>query len=111
MVYLWAPGQDGTPIGPEPSRTEPLLCDGGTDGELALSEGALWLYGEGTAELELEAPAPMQVTAFADGSALEPATVSGRATVTATLPERGWHAFVLRGAPGLRLVRAGFTEP
>jgi hypothetical protein len=55
----------------------------------------------------------MQVTAFADGSALEPTTVSGsgRATVTASLPERGWHAFVLRGAPGLRLVRAGFVEP
>ena len=52
----------------------------------------------------------MQVTAFADGSALEPTTVSGRGTVTASLPERGWHAFVVRGAPGLRLVRAGFTE-
>ena len=112
VVYLWAPGRDGAPIGPEPSRTEPLLCDGwADDGELELSEGALWLYGEGTAEFELEAPAPMQVTAFADGSALEPTTVSGGATVTASLPERGWHAFVLRGAPGLRLVRAGFVEP
>ena len=110
VVYLWAPGRDGAPIGPEPSRTEPLLCDGWADGELELSEGALWLYGEGTAELELEALAPMQVTAFADGSALEPTTVSGRGTVTASLPERGWHAFVVRGAPGLRLVRAGFTE-
>ena len=60
VVYLWAPGRDGAPLGPEPSRTEPLLCDGWADGELELSEGALWLYGEGTAELELEASAPMR---------------------------------------------------
>jgi hypothetical protein len=94
---------------PEPARAS-ALCDGWADGELELSEGALWLYGEGTAELELEAPAaPMQVTAFADGRALEPASVSGRTTLTAGLPEQGWRTFVLRGAPGLRLV--GQTSP
>jgi len=61
------------------------------------------------AELELGAAAPTEVTVFADGRALEPELVDGPATVSVELAEQGWHAFVVRGAPGLRLARAGFA--
>ena len=108
-VFLWAEGPGSAPLPDEPSRAEPVLCDGWVDGELELGEGALWLYGEGTAELELDAAAPTEVTVFADGRALAPELVDGRATVSVELSEQGWHAFVVRGAPGLRLDRAGFA--
>jgi hypothetical protein len=109
-VFLWAEGPDaGPPPGEEPDRGEPLLCDAWEGDELTLDEGALWLYGSGLAELELEAPAPMMVSVYANARALEPELVSGRTTISVELPERGWHPFVVRGAPGLRLVSAGFA--
>jgi len=85
----------------------PLLCDGWDEArELELSEGALWLYGSGRAELELEAKEPTRVRVFADGRPLAPELVRDSATVDVDLPDEGWHAFVVHGAPGLRLVRA-----
>jgi len=92
----------------QPFVFEPLLCDGWEDRELELDEGALWLYGNGRAELELAAAVPTLVRVFADGRPLEPVLTTGRETVTvgADLAEGGWHAFVVRAAPGLRLVRA-----
>jgi hypothetical protein len=108
-VVLWEEGRDATsPPGREPDRDVPLLCDAWVEGELTLSEGALWLYGSGRAELELEAPAPTMVSVYADARAVEPELVGDRTTIGVELPNRGWHAFVVRGAPGLRLVRAGF---
>ena len=109
-VVLWEEGRDAaSPPGREPDRDEPLLCDGWVDGELELPEGALWLYGSGRAELELEAPAPTRVSVFADGRVLEPELVGDRTTISVELPSQGWHSFVVRGAPGLQLVRAGFA--
>jgi hypothetical protein len=111
VIYLWTEGPGGAPppaAVTEPSRDEPMLCDGWEDGVLELDEGALWIYGRGVAELALEADAPTRVSVFADGRPLAPALVDGTATVTAELAEEGWHAFVLRGAPGLRLVDARF---
>jgi hypothetical protein len=109
VIQLWQEGPGGVPPPPavtEPSRDEPLLCDGWQDGALELDEGALWLFGSGVAELALEADAPTQVSVFADGRALEPELVDGTATVTAEVPDEGWHAFVVRGASGLRLADA-----
>jgi hypothetical protein len=111
VIYLWQEGPQGAPPSfalEEPSRDEPLLCDGWQDGALELDEGALWLYGSGRAELELEADAPTRVSVFADGRSLEPELVDGTATVEVELDEEDWHAFVVRGAPGLRLVSARF---
>ena len=105
-VYLLTQGPDGGVPGGEPDRTEPLLCDGWKDGVLELDEGALWLYGQGVAELELEASEPTEVTVFADGRALEAERVEGRTTVRVELADPGWHALVVRGAPGLRLASA-----
>ena len=73
---------------------------------LALPEGALWLNGSGRAELELEAASPTRVRVFVDGQALAPRVVDGRSTVEADVNGPGWHAFVVQGAPGLRLVSA-----
>src|SRR5687768_7169855 len=111
VSFLWQEGPDAAPpsfdVG-EPSRDEPLLCDGWQDGALELDEGALWLYGSGSAELVLEADAPTRVSVFADGRPLAPELVDGRATIEVDLDEEDWHAFVVRGAPGLRLVDARF---
>ena len=109
-VFLWEEGGDaGPPPGDEPDRSEPFLCDAWEEGELTLDDGAFWLYGSGRAELELEVPAPTTVSVYADGRALEPELVSGRTTISIELPEPGWHPFVVRGAPGLRLAGAGFA--
>jgi hypothetical protein len=111
VIYLWQEGPDGAPPSvavEEPSRDEPLLCDGWKDGALELDEGALWLYGSGSAELVLEADVPTRVSAFADGRPLEPELVDGTATIEVELEEQDWHAFVVRGAPGLRLADATF---
>ena len=107
-VRLFAGGGGGSPpplSGPEPG--EPLLCDGWEDGELALDEGALWLYGSGRAELELESAAPTLVTVLADGRSPAPRILSGRGSVEIELAGEGWHAVVVRAAPGLRFVGAG----
>jgi hypothetical protein len=108
-VVLFRPGPDtGRPPFSEPDRGEPLLCDGWVDGELELQEGALWLYGSGTAELEVEAPAPTVVSVYADARPVEPLLVGDRTTITVEIPNEGWHPFVVRAAPGLRLVAARF---
>jgi hypothetical protein len=108
-VVLWEEGTDAAPApGREPDRTEPLLCDAWEDGELTLGEGAFWLYGSGRAEVELQSSAPTMVSIYADARAVGPELVSDRTTISVELPNRGWHPFVVRGAPGLRLVRAGF---
>jgi hypothetical protein len=108
-VFLWE-GEGAGPTLPsgaqEPSTVEPFLCDAWEDGELTLDEGALWLYGRGRAELVLEATAPTVVSVFADARALEPELVRGRTTIAVELPTLAWHPFVVRGAPGLRLVEA-----
>jgi hypothetical protein len=105
VVRLFAGGGAGSqpPLrGPAPG--EPVLCDGWENGELALDEGALWLYGSGSAELELETPAPTLVTAFVDARLLAPRILDGRETLQLDLAGEGWHAIVVRGAPGLRLL-------
>jgi hypothetical protein len=107
-VFLWEEGLGADVAPDEPDRDEPLLCDAWVDGELTLQEGALWLYGQGVAELELEALTPTAVTVYADARAAEPVLVDGRTTIRIELPNRDWHPFVVRGAPGLRLLRAGF---
>jgi hypothetical protein len=107
-VYLWEEGRSAAPRPDPPDRSEPFLCDAWDDGELTLQEGALWLYGSGTAELELEAPAPMVVSVYADARPVAPVLVSGPTTITVELPNSDWHPIVVRAAPGLRLVRAGF---
>ena len=107
-VFLWREGLDAAPLPEEPPRDEPLLCDAWLDGELTLREGALWLYGQGVAELELEALAATLVSVYADARAVEPELVEGRTTIRVELPNDGWHPFVVQAAPGLRLLRAGF---
>lgn len=107
-VFLWEKGLDAAPLPGEPDRGEALLCDGWEGGELELDEGALWLYGRGAAELRLDAPTPTRVAVFADGRSLGPHLVDGETTIGADLANEGWHAFVVRGEPGLKLLGAGF---
>ena len=60
------------------------------------------------AELTFESDAPTRVSVFADGRPLAPELVDGTATVSVDLDDEDWHAFVVRGAPGLRLASAAF---
>ncbi|HXV33867.1 MAG TPA: hypothetical protein VD769_07640 [Gaiellaceae bacterium] len=108
-VFLWGEGADLAPPAPEPDRGEPFLCDAWADGELTLQEGALWLHGSGTAELELESAAPTVVSVYADARAVEPVVVDGRETIRVEIPNGGWHPFVVQGPVGLRLLRAEFV--
>ncbi len=105
-VFLWREGLDAVPLPDEPPHSEPVLCDAWVDGELTLREGALWLYGQGVAELELEADKPTMVSVYADARAVEPELVEGRTTIGVELPNEGWHPFVVQGRPGLRLLGA-----
>jgi hypothetical protein len=105
VVRLFAGGGGGSPSPPAGlAPGEPVLCDGWEDGELALDEGALWLYGSGSTVLELEAAAPTLVTVFVDGRPLAPRTVAVRESVRVDLGGEGWHALLVRAAPGLRLL-------
>jgi hypothetical protein len=110
-MFLWrqAGAAASAPGALAPRATEPFLCDAWVDGELTLSEGALWLYGSGRAEVVLEAETPTLVTVYADARAVEPVVVDGRTTIGVELPNQAWHPFVVRGARGLRLVSAGFS--
>jgi hypothetical protein len=108
VVRLFAAG--GPRLAPPlrgPGPGEPVLCDGWEDGELVLDEGGVWLYGSGSAELELEAASPTLVTVFVDGRPLRPRVLSGRGNIELELIREGWHALLVRGAPGLRFVGAG----
>jgi hypothetical protein len=53
----------------------------------------------------------MPVTVYADARPVEPVLVDGRTTIRVELPNEAWHPFVVRAAPGLRLVGAGFAAP
>ena len=94
----------------EPDRSEPLLCDGWKDGALKLDEGALWLYGEGRAELVLEPVAPTAVSVFADGRALPPQRRRGRTTVTADLSGRAGIPSSYAALPGSGCSRRAFAD-
>jgi hypothetical protein len=109
VVFLWARGGSDRPPPvsvPVPSPGRPLLCDGWKANALALPEGALWLSGSGRATLELQAASPTRVRVFVDGQALPTRVVDGRSTVEAEVDGSGWHAFVVQGTLGLRLLSA-----
>ena len=99
---------------PEGARDRDLLArDGEACTELPAiarqpheEHASLVVGAEGRAELVLEPVAPTAVRVFADGRALAPQRLSGPTTVTADLSGAGWHSFVVRGAPGLRLLEA-----
>ena len=107
VVWLFEDGAGGAaaPVA-EPERSTPVLCDGWEKDRLVLDEGGLWLYDSGATQLELEAPAPTLVTVFVDGRPLAPRILSGRETIELELSREGWHAVLVRGAPGLRFAGA-----
>ena len=105
-VWLWERGRGPVPPPPveQPARSEPLLCDGWADRELEGREGALWIWGRGRATLHLEASRPTGLHVFVDGErVLVRGELRGGATFDVPLAGRGWHALVVRGAPGLRI--------
>jgi hypothetical protein len=107
VVWLWEPGATGSqqPPVPEPERSEPVLCDGWRAEALEDEEGALWVYGTGSARLELAAEDPVDVVVHADGREAERIRVDVGATVEVPLEGSGWHPLVVEGVRGLRLVR------
>jgi hypothetical protein len=106
VISLFASG-GGTEVAPpvpEPDRSRPLLCDGWDgEGRLERSEAALWVYGEGSATLDLGSDRPASVALFVDGRRVPATRVDGSAAVDVALTGLGWHALVLRSLPGLEL--------
>jgi hypothetical protein len=111
VVWLWEPGSADSvePPVPEPKRTEPVLCDGWSAGALEDEEGALWVYGSGSARLALAADDPVDAVLHADGREADRIRVDGAATVDVPLEGSGWHPLVVEGAHGLRLVRVALA--
>jgi hypothetical protein len=106
VVRLFGPegGAEEDPPVPEPERAEPVLCDGWDgEGRLKGPEGALWVYGDGEARVELAAGRPVDVAVFADGRLVERTRIAGSASAAVPLAGPGWHALVVRSAPGLEL--------
>ena len=91
----------------EPSRTEPLLCDGWEDGVLELRRarsGSTAGYRRARAGRAV-ADRSRRVRGRAVARA---APRRRRTTIGPTSRTRGWHAFVVRGEPGLGLLGAAF---
>ena len=107
-------GASEAPV-PEPSRAEPLYCEGWRGRTMKERQAPFWLYGSGPVQLEVSSPAPTPATLWADGVRVDRALVSDRTTLSADLEGGGWHALVLEvprllettPPQGLRLDRLG----
>ena len=81
---------------PEPSRDEPLFCEGWKDGIMDERQAPLWIYGSGTLRLAVSAVAETPATLWIDGEVAERTVVAERTTtLEADLEGEGWHAVVL----------------
>src|SRR5918996_70858 len=79
----------------EPSRAEPLLCEGWRDRTMRERQGLLWLYGSGPVRLEVSAIADTPAALWVDGRLVDETQVSGLAALEGELEGEGWHALVL----------------
>jgi len=80
---------------PEPTRTEPLFCEGWDGRTMDERQGPLWLYGSGTLRLAVSAAAETPASLWIDGERVDAALVSTEATLAGELRGGGWHAVVL----------------
>jgi hypothetical protein len=110
-------GRQQPPPVPEPSRDEPVLCEGWKDGQMKQRDAAMWVYGPADLELELATPGPTIASLWIDGRRTTPVPVDGRKSLELTLDERGWHVLLFHvpalfdttPARGLELLRIDYA--
>ena len=90
----------------EPSRTEPVFCQGWRDGRMNELQAPLWVYGRGPFTFTFTSDQPMRVeVSSVDWSVQYFVEVNGGAnTRSFTFESEGWHPVVLEASrPGVNL--------
>ena len=87
-------GRAEAPV-PEPSRAEPLFCEGWRGRTMRERQGPLWLHGSGVVQLQVSASAETPATLWIDGRRVDETRVSGTTTLEGELDGERWHALVL----------------
>ncbi len=80
---------------PEPSRAQPVFCEGWNGRVMDERQAPLWIHGAGTLRLVVSAAASTPATFWVDGEVSERALVAGPTSLEAELAGEGWHAIVL----------------
>jgi hypothetical protein len=91
---------------PEPTRTEPVFCQGWRDGKMNELEAPLWLFGAGHYVLRVTAEVPTLVEISVDGRLSDRRIVSGSMPLNVQLEGESlhWQAVVVEASrPGLEL--------
>ena len=90
----------------EPSRTEPVYCQGWRDGTMTELQAPLWLYGAGNYKMHVTADIPTIVELSVGGHPSDRQLVRGRAQLNLQLEGNtpNWQAVVVEASrPGLEL--------
>jgi len=90
----------------EPSRTEPVFCQGWRDGRMNELQAPLWVYGRGPFTFTFTSDQPMRVeVSSVDWSVQYVVEVNGEANTRSFIFESdGWHPIVLEASrPGVNL--------
>ena len=90
----------------EPSRTEPVFCQGWRDGKMNELQAPLWVYGRGPFTFTFTSDQPMRVeVSSVDWSVQYVVEVNGEANTRSFIFESdGWHPIVLEASrPGVNL--------
>ena len=90
----------------EPSRTEPVFCQGWRDGRMNELQAPLWVYGRGPFTFTFTSDQPMRVeVSSVDWSVQYVVELNGEAdTRSFTFESEGWHPVVLEASrPGVNL--------
>ena len=90
----------------EPSRTEPVFCQGWRDGRMNELQAPLWVYGRGPFTFTFTSDQPMRVeVSSVDWSVQYVVEVNGEAdTRSFTFESEGWHPVVIDASrPGVNL--------
>ncbi|HYY76176.1 MAG TPA: hypothetical protein VE644_07655, partial [Gaiellaceae bacterium] len=120
-ITLFTRGDPGASTPPlrEPSRGQPLLCQGWRGQTMAERQGPLWVFGAGTLELDMSTPVALEAGLWVDGEREPNVLVADEATLSAEIEGERWHAVVveipelLPTAPprGLRLESVTLERP
>ncbi|MGH3046160.1 MAG: hypothetical protein ACRDNC_04020 [Gaiellaceae bacterium] len=96
-ITLFTRGDPGgsTPTFQEPSRAQPVLCQGWRERTMEERQGPLWVFGAGRLELRVSTPARLEAGLWVDGERLPDVIVSDEATLRTELEGERWHAVVV----------------
>jgi hypothetical protein len=104
-ITLFGRGSSSAPPRfPEPSRSEPVFCQGWRDGVMSELQAPFWLYGDEKWRLEYSSEEPIRLTISLDGKRVAEILVDGAGVWAPRLEQGRWHTIVFEASgPGLRL--------